>query len=76
MTTTPESLDLRSASQVDELASAYAERLSCIRRAADDEELARNAQRISRLEAQCRAQRRPRQVVVTTARVDSSLYLG
>ncbi|MGN6611146.1 MAG: hypothetical protein ACTHLJ_05180 [Angustibacter sp.] len=28
------------------------------------------------LEAQCRADRRPRSVVVTTARVDSSLYLG
>ena len=76
MTTTPESLDLRSASHVDELASAYAERLSCIRRAAGDDELARNAQRISRLEAQCRADRRARSIVVTTARVDSSLYLG
>ncbi len=75
MTTTPDSLDLRSASRVDELASAYAERLSCIRRAAGDEELARNAQRIARLEAQCRTERRPR-TVVSIARVDSSLYLG
>ena len=76
MTTIPESVDLRSASQVDELASAYAERLSFIRRAADEEELSRNAQRISRLEAQCRADRRVTTASRTAVRVDSSLYLG
>ena len=76
MTTIPQSLDLRSAARLDELASAYAERLSFIRRAAGDEELARSAQRISRLEAQCRAARRGGVASVTTLRVDSSLYLG
>lgn len=73
----PESIDLRSASRVDELASAYAERLSCIRRGAEDDELTRNAQRISRLEAQCRAVRRPAHGTPQTAlRLDPSLYLG
>ena len=75
MTTLPQSLDLRSAARLDELASAYAERLSCIRRAAGEDELARNAQRISRLEAQCRATRRG-VTSVTALRDDSSMYLG
>jgi hypothetical protein len=76
MTTIPTSLDLRTASRVDELAGAYAERLSCIRRAATDDELARNAQRIRRLEDLCRAETQRVTTPHTRLRTDPSLYLG
>jgi hypothetical protein len=82
----------RQQTPMQSLASAYAERLSCIRCGASDVELAQNARLIADLERRCRDEERARrsssvpvappgtpatsQSSHTVYRLDSELYLG
>lgn len=74
-------VDLRERSALQDLASAYAERLSCIRCAATDDEFAANARLIEHLERRCRVRFRPAveptaQPCTTQLRTDPALFLG